>query len=81
MRSIMPSLVSQLLAIGRMDLVVRSRTVTRSSGKRLALGVEPERHRRAGAKTGEHEIVRTRPAVEPADVRRLVGEEPVRARP
>src|SRR5215831_7516278 len=47
--------------------------------QRLALGVEPKRHGRAGSQPREHEIVGTRAAVEPPDVDRFVSQEAMRA--
>jgi hypothetical protein len=74
MWSIMPSLVSQFPQSAAWILAWLSRNAVRSSGSPLRFGVEPQRHRRAGAEPGEHEIVGSRAAVEPADADRLVGE-------
>ena len=63
------------LAIGGMDSAVAELDGDALERQRLALGVEPKRHRRAGAQSGEHEIVRTRAAVEAADSGRLVRQE------
>ena len=45
----------------------------------LVVGVKPHGHRRAGAERREQEIVRSRSAVEPAGLDRLIGQQPVRA--
>src|SRR5208282_547904 len=52
-------------AVAKPDLHLRQRQL-------LAVGVEPQRHRRAGAERRQQEIVRTWTAVESADVHRLV---------
>ena len=47
--------------------------------QRLVIGIEPQRHRGAGAEPGEQEIVRAGPAIEAAGRDRLVGDQLMRA--
>ena len=75
MRSIIPSLVSQVSQSAAWISAVAELDRDALERQRLALGIEPKRHRRAGAQSGEHEIVRTRTAVEAADIGRLVRQE------
>ena len=79
MRSILPSFVSHssqscawIFRVGERDRGPHQRQL-------LVLGVDPQRHRRAGAEPRQQEIVGRRPGIEPAGGDRLVGGQPVRA--
>jgi hypothetical protein len=41
----------------------------------LVIGIEPQRHRRAGAERGQQKIVGAEAAAEPARILRLVGDQ------
>jgi len=49
--------------------------------QRLALGIKAQGHGRARPKPGKHEVIGPKSAVEPARCDRLVGKNPVPARP
>src|SRR5262249_18957539 len=66
------------LAIGGVDLGVVEPHRDFVERQCLALGVEPQRHRRAGAERREQQVVGTRSAVETARLDRLIGEQAVR---
>ena len=78
MRSIMPSLVSQFSQSSAWILLWRQPHRHALERHLLVIGIKPQRHRRAGAEPGQQEIVGPGAGIEPAELHRLVGQQPVR---